>query len=113
MTSYTFVFALQSLAGWTFAFGSYYTLNITQFVDSPNMSKMADIVDPYSALKLGVEPSRFVFSLAGYLERYRKMKILQIQSSGDEFFLPDNEVIRCLCVDFTSPALIYVGHILE
>ena len=29
---------------------------------------------------------------AGYLDRYRKMKILQIQTSGDEFFLPDNEV---------------------
>jgi hypothetical protein len=28
----------------------------------------------------------------GYFERYKNMKILQIQSSGDEFFLPDNEV---------------------
>jgi len=28
----------------------------------------------------------------GYFERYKNMKLLQIQSSGDEFFLPDNEV---------------------
>ena len=32
--------------------------------------------------------------IAGYFERYKNMKILQIQSSGDEFFLPDNEVRR-------------------
>jgi len=35
---------------------------------------MAAIIDPYS-----------------YLDRYKTMKILQIQTSGDEFFLPDNE----------------------
>jgi hypothetical protein len=28
----------------------------------------------------------------GYFERYRKTKIIQIQTGGDEFFLPDNEV---------------------
>lgn len=28
----------------------------------------------------------------GYFERYKRMKILQIQTGGDEFFLPDNEV---------------------
>ncbi len=28
----------------------------------------------------------------GYLDRYKTMKILQIQTGGDEFFLPDNEV---------------------
>ncbi len=43
-------FILQSLAGWTFAFGDYYVLNITQDVDNPNLNKMAAIVDPYSRL---------------------------------------------------------------
>ncbi|CAF1644495.1 unnamed protein product [Adineta ricciae] len=64
----------RSLAGWTFAFKDYYVLNITRYVDDPRLQKMAQIVDPYS-----------------YFDRYRNMKILQIQSSGDEFFLPDNE----------------------
>ncbi|CAF3515250.1 unnamed protein product [Adineta steineri] len=64
----------RSLNGWTFAFKDYYALNITRYVDHPNLLKMAQIVDPYS-----------------YFDRYRNMKILQIQSSGDEFFLPDNE----------------------
>jgi len=64
----------RSLNGWTFAFNDYYELNITQYVDHPNLNKMAQIIDPYS-----------------YLERYKNMKILQVQSSGDEFFLPDNE----------------------
>ncbi|CAF0973466.1 unnamed protein product [Adineta ricciae] len=64
----------RSLAGWTFAFNDYYELNITQYVDHPNLGKMGQIVDPYS-----------------YFERYRRMKILQIQTGGDEFFLPDNE----------------------
>ncbi len=39
---------LQSLAGWTFAFDDYYKLNITQYVDHPNLQKMAAIIDPYS-----------------------------------------------------------------
>jgi hypothetical protein len=33
-----------------------------------------------------------IYICIGYLDRYRNMKLLQIQSSGDEFFLPDNEV---------------------
>ncbi|CAF1622101.1 unnamed protein product [Rotaria magnacalcarata] len=64
----------RSLAGWTFAFKDYYELNITRYVDHPNLIKMAQIVDPYS-----------------YFDRYRNTKLLQVQSSGDEFFLPDNE----------------------
>jgi PhoPQ-activated pathogenicity-related protein len=40
------------LAGWTFAFGDYYVLNIPQDVDNPNINKMAEIIDPYSKLSL-------------------------------------------------------------
>jgi PhoPQ-activated pathogenicity-related protein len=64
----------RSLAGWTFAFNDYYELNITQYVDNPNINAMGDIIDPYS-----------------YLDRYQKVKLVQIQTGGDEFFLPDNE----------------------
>jgi hypothetical protein len=33
----------------------------------------------------------YTFDIA-YLDRFQKTKILQIQTGGDEFFLPDNEV---------------------
>ncbi|CAF3613982.1 unnamed protein product [Rotaria sp. Silwood1] len=64
----------RSLNGWTFAFKDYFELNITSYVDNPNLLKMSQIIDPYY-----------------YFDRYAKVKILQIQSSGDEFFLLDNE----------------------
>ncbi|CAF1051330.1 unnamed protein product [Rotaria magnacalcarata] len=64
----------RSLNGWTFAFKDYYELNITLSVDNPNLPKMSEIIDPYY-----------------YFERYKKTKILQVQSAGDEFFLLDNE----------------------
>jgi hypothetical protein len=32
------------------------------------------------------------FMYVGYFERYKNVKLLQIQTGGDEFFLPDNEV---------------------
>ena len=34
----------------------------------------------------------FIFNYVGYFDRYKSVKLLQIQTSGDEFFLPDNEV---------------------
>jgi hypothetical protein len=33
-----------------------------------------------------------IYIYIGYLDRYNVVKLLQVQSSGDEFFLPDNEV---------------------
>jgi PhoPQ-activated pathogenicity-related protein len=53
---YNLQFILQSLNGWTFAFDDYYKLNITQYVDHPNLNKMAAIIDPLSKLSL------FIFS---------------------------------------------------
>ena len=42
-----------------------------------------------------ISPSiSYIYHYIGYLERYKNVKLLQIQSSGDEFFLPDNEVIQ-------------------
>ncbi|CAF3581131.1 unnamed protein product [Rotaria sp. Silwood1] len=64
----------RSLVGWTFAFNDYFNLNITQYIDSEIFTQMAETIDPYY-----------------YFDRYAKMKILQIQSTGDEFFLLDNE----------------------
>jgi PhoPQ-activated pathogenicity-related protein len=37
----------QSLGGWTNQFEDYYVNNITLFFDSPQIQKLADIVDPY------------------------------------------------------------------
>jgi PhoPQ-activated pathogenicity-related protein len=45
---YCLQFILQSLAGWTFAFNDYYDLNITVDIDSLNLTKMGQIIDPYS-----------------------------------------------------------------
>ncbi|UJR29763.1 hypothetical protein I4U23_017311 [Adineta vaga] len=64
----------RSLFGWTFAFKDYYELNITQDVDNDNLTKLTAIIDPLN-----------------YIDRFSKMKILQIQATGDEFFLLDNE----------------------
>ncbi|CAF3243804.1 unnamed protein product [Rotaria sp. Silwood2] len=64
----------KNLGGWTFAFKDYYDLNITRYTTSPALAKLASMVDPYA-----------------YFDRYSKMKILQIQGAGDEFFLPDSE----------------------
>ncbi|CAF0836916.1 unnamed protein product [Adineta ricciae] len=64
----------RSLIGWTFIFEEYYAANITLNVDNVNMTKLSAIIDPLN-----------------YIDRFSKTKILQIQSTGDEFFLPDNE----------------------
>lgn len=55
---------------------------------------MGLIVDPYSefAVFAAFHPVSILLTFEGYFDRYKNMKILQIQSSGDEFFLPDNEV---------------------
>ena len=54
---------------------------------------MEELVDPYSKRRFFDHCSCLnAFSREGYFDRYRNMKILQIQCSGDEFFLPDNEV---------------------
>ncbi|KAI3379567.1 hypothetical protein SNEBB_009555 [Seison nebaliae] len=65
----------RSLGGWTFAFKDYYELNVTKLLDSPNFKDMEDIIDPLA-----------------YNERYINKPKLVICSSGDEFFLPDNEI---------------------
>jgi PhoPQ-activated pathogenicity-related protein len=31
--------------------------------------------------------------VTAYFDRYSKTKIFQLQGAGDEFFLPDNEVL--------------------
>ncbi|CAF1289675.1 unnamed protein product, partial [Didymodactylos carnosus] len=64
----------KSLNGWTFAFKDYYQENITRYTHSSQLEDMAQIIDPYS-----------------YIDRYRNTKLLQIQGTSDEFFLPDNE----------------------
>ena len=62
----------KSLGGWTFAFGSYYTENITSYVDSPQLTLMQKQVDPYF-----------------YRDRLDMPKLV-INAAGDEFFLVDD-----------------------
>ncbi|CAF1221234.1 unnamed protein product [Rotaria magnacalcarata] len=64
----------RSLAGWTFVFKDYHELNITRYLNNPNLQKLATIVDPYS-----------------YFDRYAQVKLFQLQGANDEFFLPDSE----------------------
>jgi PhoPQ-activated pathogenicity-related protein len=68
-------------------------MNITLTVDNPNLPKMSEIIDPYCMLR-SCYPCSYIFAHIDYFDRYKKTKILQIQSAGDEFFLPDNEVER-------------------
>ncbi|CAF3847240.1 unnamed protein product [Rotaria sp. Silwood1] len=66
-----------SLNGWTFALKDFYALNIFRSLDTNNFTRMAEIIDPYN-----------------YFNRYKTIKTLQIQTTGDEFFLLDNEICR-------------------
>ena len=40
----------RNLGGWTWAFGDYYTNNVTAQIDHPATQKLADIVDPICML---------------------------------------------------------------
>jgi PhoPQ-activated pathogenicity-related protein len=83
---------LKSLAGWTFEFEDYYELNITMYLDSPYLQKLADIVDPYCMIFLN-SLIRFYFDFSAYFDRYANVKLFQLQGADDEFFLPDSEVL--------------------
>ena len=37
----------RSLNGWSFNYWDYFQLNITQYLNHPNMLRLAEIVDPY------------------------------------------------------------------
>ncbi|CAF3739734.1 unnamed protein product [Rotaria magnacalcarata] len=65
----------RSLVGWTFALKDFYALDIFPFIDTDNFTQMAKIIDPFN-----------------YFNRYKSIKTLQIQTTGDEFFLLDNEI---------------------
>jgi len=63
----------RAYGGWSFAFEDYYALNFTAELDNPNVEVMASIIDPLV-----------------YADRYTFPKMV-VDSSGDEFFLPDDE----------------------
>ncbi|KAG7491228.1 hypothetical protein MATL_G00000740 [Megalops atlanticus] len=63
----------RAYGGWSFAFQSYYELNITKLLDSSQMGLMTKLIDPLA-----------------YSRRYRAKPKLVISTVGDEFFLPDN-----------------------
>jgi PhoPQ-activated pathogenicity-related protein len=37
----------QSLGGWTFVFDDYYDVNITRYLQTSHVDKLAEMVDPY------------------------------------------------------------------
>lgn len=85
--------SFQSLAGWTFAFNDYHELNITRYMNNSMLDKLAEMVDPYCKLPSHWYQCITYFSPLAFLSRYSKTKIFQLQGAGDEFFLPDSEVI--------------------
>eukprot|EP01138_Halocafeteria_seosinensis_P003622 gb/GECG01003701.1/.p1 GENE.gb/GECG01003701.1/~~gb/GECG01003701.1/.p1 ORF type:complete len:514 (+),score=57.00 gb/GECG01003701.1/:1-1542(+) len=63
----------QAYGGWTFAFEPYWVLNITKWVNTPEMVTLADQIDPLQ-----------------YKENLTMSKLV-IDSTGDEFFMPDDD----------------------
>lgn len=63
----------RSLGGWTGEFADYYAVNVTRFLDTPEMYEMQKIIDPMT-----------------YFERYADKNIMVVSSSNDEFFIPDD-----------------------
>jgi len=62
----------RAFGGWTFALKDYYEMNFTRQLDNPSLSKMTEVNDPFV-----------------YRERYT-FPTLVIDSTGDEFFMPDD-----------------------
>lgn len=62
----------RAYGGWTFALDDYYKLNFTARLDDPNFPKMAAIIDPLA-----------------YKDRLTMPKLV-IDSTGDEFFMMDD-----------------------
>ncbi len=66
-------------------------MGITHYLDTTNFTKMSQIIDPYSRLMCSTVDS-YPFDLhIDYLDRFTQMKILSLQTAGDEFFLLDGE----------------------
>jgi len=67
-------------------------MNITRYLDSPYLDKLAELVDPYCKISYISFNDQMSSLVIAYFDRYSNMKIFQIQAAGDEFFLVDNEV---------------------
>ncbi len=66
-------------------------MGITRYVDTRNFTNMSQIIDPYSRLMCSTVDSYSVDLHIDYLDRFTQMKILSLQTAGDEFFLLDGE----------------------
>ena len=83
------------MGGWTFAFKdflSYNDLNITASLDTPEFNSLLEIVDPFSNFykRLIYLFFKFIDFFIAYLNRFKNMKLLLINSAGDEYFIPDD-----------------------
>lgn len=63
----------QAYGGWTFAFEPYWELNITELIGTPKMDQLASVIDPLV-----------------YKDNLTLPKLI-IDSTGDEFFMPDDD----------------------
>ena len=63
----------EAYGGWTFAFEPYWVLNITELIGTPQLPKLASVIDPLM-----------------YKENLTLPKLV-IDSTGDEFFMPDDD----------------------
>lgn len=64
---------VEAYGGWTFAFKDYYALNITEKFGTPDMALVEKLIDPLN------------------YKKFLHMPKLVIDSTGDEFFMLDND----------------------
>jgi PhoPQ-activated pathogenicity-related protein len=67
-------------------------MNLTRYLESPYLDKLAEMVDPYCKTLYKLFDHQIIFIVIAYFDRYSKTKIFQLQGAGDEFFLVDSEV---------------------
>lgn len=65
----------QSLGNWTFALEDYWVQNVTDTIGTPDMDYLMSVVDPVT-----------------YFEELKRMNVLAISATGDEFFFLDDDL---------------------
>jgi hypothetical protein len=66
-------------------------VGITRHIDTTNFTKMSQIIDPYSRMMCFAVDFHPFDLYIDYFDRFAKIKILSLLTSGDEFFLLDGE----------------------
>jgi PhoPQ-activated pathogenicity-related protein len=64
----------EAYGNWTFAFKDYVREGVTEILNTPDMARLTEVVDPFS-----------------YKEELANIPKLVISATGDEFFMPDDD----------------------